>query len=219
MEKKVKSAGGRIRVGLVEDNASLRKIFGDWLRTAQGIEFIKAFPDAESAVGHVGELDCDVILVDINLPGMNGIEFVKRMKPELPQTQFMMVTVYEDTERIFEALASGASGYLLKQTTCDELVAAIREISVGGAPMTTNIARKVVKSFQRQPTTDPAYSLSPRESEILDLLVEGYLYKEIATKLGVSEPTVCTFVRRIYDKLHVRSRSQAIAMRLKQRSG
>lgn len=206
-------------MGLVEDNASLRKIFGDWLRNAHGIEFVRAFSDAESAVGQVGDLDCDVILVDINLPGMNGIEFVKRMKQELPQTQFMMVTVYEDTERIFEALASGASGYLLKQTTCEELVAAIREISAGGAPMTTNIARKVVQSFLRQPVADPAASLSPREREILDLLVEGSLYKEISTKLGVSEPTVCTYIRRIYDKLHVRSRSQAIAVRLKQRSG
>ena len=159
-----------------------------------------------------------MILSDINLPGLNGIECVRRLKPRLPQTQFVMLTVYEDTDKIFDALASGASGYLLKQTTREELLAAVRDVMAGGSPMTSNIARKVVQSFQRQPAAEPDTALSPRENEILDLLARGYLYKEIATKLGIAEPTVNSFIRRIYEKLHVHSRTQAVAKYLGQRS-
>ena len=219
MEKNAKASAGRIRVGLVEDDAALRAIFVDWLRHADGIEFIKAFPDAESAIAHVSGFPCDVMLVDINLPGMNGIECVGRLKVEKPAMLFIMVTVYEDTDKIFDALASGASGYLLKQTTRANLLAAIRDVVDGGSPMTSNIARKVVQSFRKSRPAAPAgMSLSPREQEILDLLSRGYLYKEIAGKLGIAEPTVNSFIRRIYEKLHVHSRTQAVAMYLKQKS-
>jgi DNA-binding NarL/FixJ family response regulator len=143
---------------------------------------------------------------------MSGIECVRRLKPLLPGTQFVMVTVYEDADHIFNALAAGASGYLLKQTPRVELLAALREVHAGGSPMTSNIARKVVQSFQRSgPQPDESANLSPREREVLDLLARGYLYKEISSKLGISVPTVNTYIRRIYEKLHVRSRAQAVA--------
>ena len=208
----------KIRVSLIEDDTPLRAIFVEWLRQAEGIEFVREYPDAESALERIADDRPDVILSDINLPGLNGIECVRRLKPRLPQTQFVMLTVYEDTDKIFDALASGASGYLLKQTTREELLAAVRDVMAGGSPMTSNIARKVVQSFQRQPAAEPDTALSPRENEILDLLARGYLYKEIATKLGIAEPTVNSFIRRIYEKLHVHSRTQAVAKYLGQRS-
>jgi DNA-binding NarL/FixJ family response regulator len=146
------------------------------------------------------------------LPGISGIETVRQLKPLLPQTQFVMLTVYEDPDHIFNALAAGATGYLLKQTPRSELLATLQDVHAGGSPITSNIARKVVQSFQSVPAHAPsAEDLSPREREVLDLVTRGDLYKEIAESLGISIPTVCTYIRRIYEKLHVRSRSQAIA--------
>jgi DNA-binding NarL/FixJ family response regulator len=160
----------------------------------------------------------DVVLVDINLPGMSGIECVRRMKLILPNTQFVIVTVYEDANHIFNALAVGASGYLLKQTPRIELLGALKEVHAGGSPMSSNIARKVVQSFRRpMAETDGAADLSPREREVLELLGRGYLYKEIAESLGIGVTTVTTYIRRIYEKLHVRSRAQAWAIRFKRR--
>ncbi len=207
----------KIRVSIIEDDAPLRAIFVEWLRQAEGLEFVGEYPDAESALQRIAGDRPDVVLSDINLPKLNGIECVRRLKPQMPATQFMMLTVYEDTDKIFDALAAGATGYLLKQTTREELLAAVRDVMVGGSPMTSNIARKVVQSFQRQPAAEPDTALSPREWEILDLLARGYLYKEIAAKLGIAEPTVNSFVRRIYEKLHVHSRAQAVAKYLGQR--
>jgi len=156
-----------------------------------------------------------VVLMDINLPGMSGIECVRQLKPQLPDTQFVMLTVYEDTDHIFDALAVGASGYLLKQTPRVELLTALKEVHAGGSPMTSNIARKVVQSFLRSAPqtdeTDESVILSPREREVLELLACGYLYKEIADNLGITVATVVTYIRRIYEKMHVRSRAQAVA--------
>jgi DNA-binding NarL/FixJ family response regulator len=151
--------------------------------------------------------------MDINLPGMNGIEAVRRLKSLMPDAQFVMVTVYEDADHIFHALAAGATGYLLKQTPRSELVAALKQVHSGGSPMTSNIARKVVQSFQQRaaPSVADDAELSPREREVLELLARGYLYKEIAETLQISLPTVNTYIRRIYEKLHVRSRAQAVA--------
>jgi DNA-binding NarL/FixJ family response regulator len=154
----------------------------------------------------------EVVLMDINLPGMNGVECVRRLKPKLPEVQVIMLTVYEDTDSIFNALAAGASGYLLKRTPPAELLEAIRDVHRGGSPMTTHIARKVVQSFQRGGVSSrPTENLSPREQEVLDCLARGFLYKEIADKLGVSYETVHTYIRRIYEKLQVRSRTEAVA--------
>jgi DNA-binding NarL/FixJ family response regulator len=154
-----------------------------------------------------------VVLFDINLPGMNGIECVRKLKPRLPDTQFLMVTVYEDANHIFNALTAGASGYLLKQTRRQELLEALKDVHAGGSPMSSQIARKVVQSFQpRDSKTDGTNDLSPREREVIELLARGYLYKEIATQLNITVQTVNTYIRRIYEKLHVRSRAQAVAI-------
>jgi len=150
--------------------------------------------------------------MDINLPGMSGIEAVRKLKHVLPATQFVMLTVYEDADHIYDALAAGATGYLLKQTPRDELLAAVEEVHRGGSPMTSNIARKIVQSFRHETaaaSTDQ--ELSSREQEVLELLSRGYLYKEIADLLNIATVTVNTYVRRIYEKLHVRSRAQAVA--------
>jgi DNA-binding NarL/FixJ family response regulator len=152
------------------------------------------------------------VLMDINLPGMSGVDAVKKLKTILPDTQFVMLTVYEDADHIYNALAAGATGYLLKETPRQELLSAVENVHSGGSPMTSNIARKVVQSFgQSRVSTSEAEDLSPREQEVLDLLARGYLYKEIAERLKISVPTVNTYVRRVYEKLHVRSRAQAVA--------
>jgi DNA-binding NarL/FixJ family response regulator len=203
-----------IRVSIIEDDARLRRIFTSWLRRAADVQIAAEYPDAEAALESAPAAPPDVMLADINLPGMTGIECVRRLKERLPKTQFMMLTVYEDAEKIFSALKAGASGYLLKGTTEQELVTAIRDISCGGSPMTSAIARKVVQSFQEPAKSGPAEAaaqLSPRESEILELLSRGYLYKEIADKLQISVPTVNHHIRNMYEKLHVHSRSQAVA--------
>jgi DNA-binding NarL/FixJ family response regulator len=156
--------------------------------------------------------------MDINLPGLNGVECVRKLKALLPQTQVMMLTVYEDTENIFQALAAGANGYLLKRTPTKELIEAIHEVHRGGSPMTTHIARLVVQSFQKpaataapSPAEASAPELSEREQQVLDLLVQGLIYKEIAEKLNIGYETVHTYIRRIYEKLQVRTRTEAVA--------
>lgn len=201
-----------ITVAIVEDDAPARQILAGWIRRAEGFRCASEHGTAESALAHLPQERPDVVLVDINLPGLSGIECVRRLKPLLPQTQFVMLTVYEDADHIFNALAGGATGYLLKQTPRNELLTALKDVQAGGSPMTSNIARKVVQSLQQPSLPTPASNdLSPREREVLTLLARGYLYKEIAEELGISGPTVNTYIRRIYEKLHVRSRSQAVA--------
>jgi DNA-binding NarL/FixJ family response regulator len=201
-----------IVVSIVEDDPQARKILAGWVNRATGFRLAGEWGDAESALRGLPPKKPDVVLMDINLPGISGVEAVKRLKAELPTTQFVMVTVYEDADHIYSALAAGATGYLLKQTPREELLAALEEVHRGGSPMTSNIARKVVQSFS--PSSAPVADgegLSPREQEVLELLARGYLYKEIADRLNISVPTVNTYVRRIYEKLHVRSRGQAVA--------
>jgi DNA-binding NarL/FixJ family response regulator len=201
-----------IAVAIVEDNDQLRGTLARVIDRAEGFRCVGQHASAEDALAALPQQKPDVVLMDINLPGLNGVECVRRLKPLLPQTQVVMLTVYEDTDNIFNALAAGASGYLLKRTSRDELLAAIKEVHAGGSPMTAHIARKVVQSFQRAgPSPQPAENLSPREQEVLDLLSQGFLYKEIADRLGVSYETVHTYIRRIYEKLHVRTRTEAVA--------
>ena len=201
-----------ITVSIVEDDAPARGILTEWIRGAEGFQFGTAYEHAEAALAGLPAAPPAVVLMDINMPGMSGIECVRRLKPQMPATQFVMLTVYEDADHIFKALASGASGYLLKRTPRAELLAALQDVSAGGSPMSSNIARKIVQSFQRFNTSvsEPDH-LSPREREVLELLARGLLYKEISEALHISVPTVNTHIRRIYEKLHVRSRSQAIA--------
>jgi len=201
-----------ISVSLVEDDAQARKILAGWITQASGFRLNGDWGDAESAVAVLPEKKPDVVLMDINLPGMSGVEAVRKLKAVLPETQFVMLTVYEDADHIYDALAAGATGYLLKETPRQELLNAMEDVHRGGSPMTSNIARKVVQSFGQTPAATAAAQddLSPREQEVLDLLARGYLYKEIAERLNISVPTVNTYVRRMYEKLHVRSRAQAV---------
>lgn len=205
-------------VVIIEDDAPNREIWAEWVDRSPDFKCIKQFGSVEAALPVVPELQPRIVLSDINLPGLSGIEGVRRLKPLLPNTQFVMLTVYEDADHIFEALAAGATGYMLKDTRRSQLLEALREVHAGGSPMSANIARKVVQSFQHagsQPSaavsSGEGENLSPREREVLDLLAQGLLYKEISEKLGVSLPTVNTYIRRIYEKLQVRSRAQAVA--------
>ena len=200
-----------IAVSIVEDDAQTRKIFANWISRASGFRLAGDWGDAERALGALPAKKPNVVLMDINLPGMSGVEAVKRLKPLLPETQFVMLTVYEDADHIYNALVAGATGYLLKQTPRADLLGAVEEVHRGGSPMTSNIARKVVQCFKQTASLGAQETLSPREQEVLDLLARGYLYKEIAERLNVSVPTVNTYVRRMYEKLHVRSRAQAVA--------
>ncbi len=201
-----------ITVSLVEDNHELRGTLARMIDRAAGFKCLSQFANAEDALAALPPAPPDVVLMDINLPGMNGVECVRQLKQRAPKTLVVMLTAYEDTENIFNALAAGASGYLLKRTKSAELLDAIREVIGGGSPMTTHIARKVVQSFLKTgPSSVPTENLSPREQEVLDYLAQGFLYKEIAEKIGISYETVHTYVRRIYEKLQVRTRTEAVA--------
>ena len=205
-----------ISISIVEDNDQLRGTLAKVIARAEGFRFATDYANAEDALADLPKVKPDVVLMDINLPGINGVECVRKLKALLPHTQVMMLTVYEDTENIFNALAAGANGYMLKRTPTKELVAAIREMQRGGSPMTTHIARLVVQSFQKSAAPAPAPGddlsvLSEREQQVLDLLAQGLIYKEIAEKLNIGYETVHTYIRRIYEKLQVRTRTEAVA--------
>jgi DNA-binding NarL/FixJ family response regulator len=201
-----------ISVSIVEDNDKLRATLARVLNRAEGFRCLSQYANAEDALKDLPQIRPDVVLMDINLPGMNGVQCVRQLKTLLPQIQVMMLTVYEDTENIFNALAAGASGYMLKRTSSKELLEAIQDVQRGGSPMTMHIARKVVQSFQHTSASAQATeNLSEREQQVLDLLSQGLMYKEIAEKLGISYETVHTYIRRIYEKLQVRTRTEAVA--------
>ena len=201
-----------VSVSIVEDNEKLRGTLARVINRADGFRCVSDYGNAEDALKALPQVRPDVVLMDINLPGMNGVECVRQLKQLLPQTQVMMLTVYEDTENIFNALTAGANGYMLKRTSTKELLEAIHEVHRGGSPMTMHIARKVVQSFQKTAATaQPTENLSEREQQVLDLLSQGLMYKEIADKLAISYETVHTYIRRIYEKLQVRTRTEAVA--------
>jgi DNA-binding NarL/FixJ family response regulator len=205
-----------ITVSIVEDNDKLRGTLAKVIARAEGFRFVSDYGSAEAALEDLPKVKPAVVLMDINLPGMNGVECVRKLKAIMPQMQVMMLTVYEDTENIFNALAAGANGYMLKRTPTKELIEAIREVHRGGSPMTTHIARLVVQSFQKPVAPAPhaggeLSELSEREQQVLDLLSQGLIYKEIADKLNIGYETVHTYIRRIYEKLQVRTRTEAVA--------
>jgi DNA-binding NarL/FixJ family response regulator len=205
-----------ISASIVEDSDKFRETLARVLNRSEGFRCISHYPNAEEALKALPLDKPEVVLMDINLPGINGVECVRQLKQLMPSVQVMMLTVYEDTENIFNALAAGATGYMLKRTSREELLEAIREVHRGGSPMNTPIARKVVQSFQRSaPAASATEALSPREQEVLDCLAQGFLYKEIAEKLNISYETVHTYIRRIYEKLQVRTRTEAVAKFLK----
>lgn len=201
-----------ITVSIVEDDAAVRKILARWISEAKGYECVSDYASGELAVQRLPQDKPDVVLMDINLTGLNGIQCVLRLKSLMPGSHFLMLTVYEDSDHIFDALAAGASGYLLKRTPRQELLDSIRQVHEGGSPMSSYIARKVVQAFQpSQAVRAELEELSPREWEVLRLLARGYSYKELAAVLGVSTATVSTHIHRTYEKLHVRSRGEAVA--------
>lgn len=205
-----------ITVAVVEDNPGLRGSLETMLHRASGLKWVGSFPDGEQALRDLPALRPQILLMDINLPGMSGVQCVAHLALTLPDTQIIMVTVQDDTDAIFDSLAAGASGYLLKPIRSAQLVAAIKELFAGGAPMSANIARRVVQAFHRKPVPE-AEVLSARETEVLDLLAKGHLYKDIAEIMQLSYSTVHTYIERIYKKLHVNSRSQAVALQQKRR--
>jgi DNA-binding NarL/FixJ family response regulator len=200
-----------ITVSIVEDDPNLCEGLIRLLARTRDFRFLGSYSNGEYALQEIPKNPPEVALMDINLPGIDGIECVRKLKETNPQIRVVMLTVYENPERIFKALAAGAIGYLLKHRPSTELLAAIRDAHHGGAPMSSQIARKVVQFFQSSPPANDSEELSVREKEVLDLLAKGYLIKEIADNLGLSFDTVRTYIRRIYEKMHVHSRSQAVA--------
>lgn len=206
-----------VTVALIEDNAAVRVTMLDILGDAPNCSFVGAFSSGEEALVEIPKLKPKVVLMDISLPGMDGVECVRQLARVMELPQIIMLTVHEDPDYIFNSLAAGASGYLLKPVRAAELLGAVQDVFAGGAPMTSSIARKVVQSFKQFTTAAKTETekLSPRELEVLDYLVKGFSYKETASEIGISYSTVHTHIERIYKKLHVQSRAQAVARYLK----
>lgn len=201
-----------IGISIVEDDAQAREILVGWIKKSGELHLVSNYGTGERAIVRLPSDKPEIVLMDINLPGISGIECVRQLKQLLPDTQFLMLTVYEDSDYLFSALASGASGYLLKRTSPEELIDAVKDVYSGGSPMSSNMARKVVQSFRREAAgPNGVEDLTPREREVLQLLASGDLYKEIADHLGITITTVNAHVRSIYLKLQVRSRGQAVA--------
>src|SRR5687767_8597236 len=200
-----------ITLAIVEDLDEVRDGLKNFISLSQDFKVLDTFKTAEEAVHDLPKLKPDIVIMDIHLPGMNGIECIREIRSKIPGTQFMMFTVYENDEKVFEALKAGASGYLLKNTGLLQLIAALKELYNGGSPMSANIARKLVSLFQNEHAdTQPTTELSKRENEILQLLSKGLLYKEIADQLGISVGTVRQHIHKIYEKLHVQNRTEAL---------
>ncbi len=199
-----------IKICIIEDNANMRLGITRVLNQAPGLSCVCAYATGEAAVRDLPAQKPDVVLVDIHLPGMSGIECVAKLKAQLPQLQILMLTRYERSELIFDSIRAGASGYLLKRTPANDLVHAVEQVHAGGAPMTMQIARKVINYFQQiQKSASEVEALTPREKEVLNLLAKGYPYKAIADDLEIAMGTLCTHLQKIYDKLHVHCRTEA----------
>jgi DNA-binding NarL/FixJ family response regulator len=207
-----------IRVAIVEDDEKNRDNLIMLLEQSQDFRCVGAYPNAEIALEDIPNKSPEIVLMDINLPGIDGIECTFKLKELLPDIIVVMLTVYEDTGKIFKALQAGAVGYLLKLTKPDEILNALKEVSDGGSPMSAIIARKVVQSFQyeKKKIDNGKNSLTPREEQVLKLLAKGYLYKEIASELSISPDTVHNHIRKIYEKLQVHSRTEAVVKFLTQ---
>lgn len=200
-----------ISLAIVEDLDEVREGLQQFISLNPEFKVLDTYKTAEEAAWEIPLIKPDIVIMDISLPGMNGIECIKEIKNKVPQTQFMMFTVYENDEKVFEALKAGASGYLLKNTGLVQLIEALKELHNGGSPMSSNIARKLVTMFRdQQNETAPVEILSNRENEILQLLSKGLLYKEIAEQLSISTGTVRQHIHKIYEKLHVQNRTEAL---------
>ena len=200
-----------IKVSIVEDDAKLRETLVRYFAGQPGFRCLKAYPNAEAALADIPQHPPDVALMDINLPGMSGIECVSRLREVVPSLKIIMLTVFEESEQVFKALSAGAFGYLVKSNRPAKILEAIREVHGGGSPMSGHIARKVVQSFQAHAAASAeTETLTARELEVLQGLSRGHPYKEIASELGISLSTVRTYIQRIYEKLHVHSQTEAV---------
>ncbi len=207
-----------IKVVVVEDNDSIREGLKVLINGTEEYDCTACYSDCESMLRNIKKLNPDVLLMDIGLPGMNGIEGIKKVKLIIPELAILILTIYEENDLIFDALCAGACGYLVKKTPPSRLLEAIREVHDGGAPMSSHIARKVIDFFQRKPVSSQKsnYDLTPREKEILSGLVDGHNFKAIADSLFISIETVRFHFRNIYKKLHVHSQSEAVAKAIKE---
>jgi DNA-binding NarL/FixJ family response regulator len=200
-----------ITLAIVEDLDEVRDGLKNFLALSNEFRILDTFKTAEEALYDIPRLKPDIVIMDINLPGMNGIDCIRQLKDKNQDTQYMMFTVYENDEKVFEALKAGASGYLLKNTGLLHMAEALKELHNGGSPMSANIARKLVSVFRdKEKNAEQLETLSPRENETLKLLAKGLLYKEIADQLGISTSTVRQHIHKIYEKLHVQNRTEAI---------
>jgi DNA-binding NarL/FixJ family response regulator len=206
-----------ILVAIVEDDEEIRENLTLRISSNPLFRLLKSYPDAESALADIPKCRPEVVLMDINLPGMDGVECVRHLKEQMPQVFVIMLTVYEDGNRLFKSLMAGASGYLLKRSSSAKLLGAIQEVYTGGAPMTPEIARRVVQYFGHLPKPVEALpSLTPRERDILDQLSKGFRYKEIVDNLGISVGTLHSYISKVYEKLQVHSRTEAVVKYLNQ---
>ena len=200
-----------IRLAIVEDDPRLREEYSAIVAGDLELVLVGAYPSAEAALAHLPGLEPDAVLMDINLPGMKGIECVRRLKAVLPAVQVVMLTAFGDGEQVFESLKAGATGYVLKEATGRELLEAVHEVCSGGSPISSAVARKLVQYFTLRPEAPDVSALTDREREVLQALSRGLMYKEVADELGVSINTVRAHVRHIYETLHVQSRAEAVA--------
>jgi DNA-binding NarL/FixJ family response regulator len=198
-----------MRIAIVEDDARIRAHLAALIDESEGYEAVAICATGEDALERIPAIQPDLVFMDINLPGISGVECTRRLKEAAPALQIVMLTVYDDSDQIFRALEMGATGYLLKRSTSEEILHAINEVRRGGAPMSSHIARKVVQSFQRRGRESDASNLAPREEEVLGYVARGYLNKEVAEAMGISLETVRSYLKSIYTKLHVRSRTAA----------
>ena len=206
----------QIKVAIVDDDEGIRTSLAALIRRASALKLAGDYPDAETALKEIPRHPPDVVLMDINLPGMKGHECVRQLKAALPAVQFLMLTVYEDSDSLFNSLKAGASGYLLKRTASARLLEAIHDVHAGGSPMTPQLARRVVQFFSKPAEGELSVSrLTPGEREFLGQLANGYAYKEIADRMKISIDTVRSYVRTVYEKLHVHSRTEAVVKYLR----
>lgn len=212
MEYNLTLMNAKTTVAVVEDDRRLREKLLQILESIDDIQCVASCSTGEEALEVIPQKKPSVVLMDIKLPGISGIQCVSELKRTMPQLQIIMVTIYEDSESIFKALKAGASGYLVKSGPPDQLIEAIRDVFAGGSPMSSHIARKVVQHFHViGPSKEESINLSPRENQVLSLLASGYIYKEIGDKLNIGVETVRTYVKSICHKMHVRSRLEAVA--------
>jgi DNA-binding NarL/FixJ family response regulator len=199
-----------IRVSIVEDLTEIREGLSELVKSDKELLMLDNFGNAESAMAKLPDLKADIVIMDINLPGISGIECIKQLKEKCPGTQFMMFTVYENDEKVLQALQAGATGYLLKRTNPQRILESIKELNQGGSPMSSNIARKLLHIFLGEKTSGKKEILTDRENEVLQLLADGLLYKEIAERLNIVHGTVRQHIHNIYEKLHVQNRTEAV---------